>query len=129
MLRYLTYDLNAVKPLQHFAHEPELEPHQAKISFEVMPNVDFIFLLVGDVGQGVQLISQVNLDTRLLAKRTTNLSINVDSDNLYFKEEAEVALKRLIQHLNTGESNNPDGAPYQPFTHNAHLFEWVAISL
>ncbi|MFV8083339.1 hypothetical protein ACNQ2Q_26640, partial [Enterobacter cloacae complex sp.6701430] len=70
---------------------------------------------VGDVGQGVQLISQVNLDTRLLDKRTTNLSINVGSDNLYFKEEAEVALQRLIQHLNTGESNNPDGGTLPTF--------------
>lgn len=129
MPRYLIYDLNAVKPLQHFADKQVLQRHQGQILFEVLPNVDFIFLLVGDVGQGVQLISQVNLDTRLLANRTTNLSINVDSDNLYFKEEAEVALQRLIQHLNAGESNNPDGAPYQPFTHNAHLFEWVAISL
>lgn len=125
---HLLYNLSRMAPVGLYKTEQPLTNDLAQLPLEVtVPDeTTMLFIALGDLGDGVQVLDVVPIDTNSLdGKQLTINSESTEPIQVYANE----ALGALVQQLNTGINNNPGLAPTSNFEYNEYVCQWAALSI
>lgn len=126
--KYLVYNLSKLAPKGLFNSEQPLTKGWAQLplTLDVPKDTTTVFILLGDVGDGVEALGSIPVNKNVLDGKRLAVSGSTGSS---FELYANAALEDLLSNLNDANKSNDGLAPTQSFRYNDKLFQWMAMSL